>query len=164
LSVDWRVETESCVRVEVRQQPNQVVRSSNSTRTLPEHCNERDLSHRAARNDLAILMRPAHLQHLDFIVCTTNPSRNDRGFLPANYTRFAQPLGDSDGSRQGYVSIALFTAGLRDMPKGHTNSRHGYHPGGADTAHRSTPSAMLGGPIVYHGLPHPLVPSAKGIT
>jgi hypothetical protein len=37
---------------------------------------EGDLSHRAARDDLAILIRPEDLQHLDFIGCTTNHSRN----------------------------------------------------------------------------------------
>jgi hypothetical protein len=53
---------------------------------------------RAARDVLAVLVRPEDLQQLDFLVRKSSQSRNTWGLLPVDYTRFVQPRAEDDNS------------------------------------------------------------------
>jgi hypothetical protein len=58
---------------------------------------------RAARDVLAVLVRPEDLQQLDFSVRKSDQSRNAWGLLPIDYTRFIAPPPNADnetGERQ----------------------------------------------------------------
>jgi hypothetical protein len=55
---------------------------------------------RAARDVLAVLVRPEDLQQLDFLVRKTDQSRNSWGLLPVDYTRFIAPP-STDGDQRG---------------------------------------------------------------